>query len=319
MLYVENTHGCDINVVDTESLEIVGNIKMDPGFQPDDVVCNQDGSILYCNMITGGDHPVRLARGDRSVVVAYDTKSLREIWRVDVTGHVGHMAISSDDRYLYSTLFDRWYVARVDLVTKEVTYIPVTFTGGHGIRISHDNKRLYVGSMLMSKIDKLNLETLEIEQTFLFRENVRPFHMTKDEQRLYVQLSWTHGFAVVSIPDNRLIHTIALPTLPPEPPVIDAFPHTVDHGLEITPDEKHMVLAASTGNYVAIYSLPDLALVKTIQVGEVPNWVTINRSGTRAYVSNRISDDVSVIDLVSFTEIKRIKVGDFPQRMWVTN
>lgn len=319
MLYVENTHGCDIDVVDTDSFEVVGKIKMKKGYQPDDVACTQDGSILYCNMITGGDHPVRLARGERSAVVAYDTKTLQELWRVDVKGHVGHMTISGDDRYLYSTLFDSWYVARIDLATQEVVYIPVTFTGGHGIRISADNKRLYVGSLLMSKIDKLNLDTLEVEQTFLFRENVRPFHMTKDERTLYVQLSWTHGFAVVDIPTNRHLKTIALPTLPPETPVIDAFPHTVDHGLEITPDEKHMVLVASTGNYVAICSLPDLELVKTIPVGQVPNWVTINKSGTHAYVSNRISDDISVIDLKAFTEIKRIKVGDFPQRMWVTN
>jgi YVTN family beta-propeller protein len=319
MLYIENTHGKDITVVATESLEVVNTIKLEAGYQPDDVACTKDGSILYCNMITGGDHPVRLARGERGAVVAFDTKTLQEIWRVDIKGHVGHMTISSDDRYLYSTIFDRWYVARIDLVTKEVIYIPVTFTGGHGIRISADNKRLYVGSLLMSKIDKLNLETLEVEQTFLFRENVRPFHMTKDEKTLYVQLSWTHGFTVVDIPANRLLKTIALPALPPETPVIDEFPHTVDHGLEITPDEKHIVLLASTGNYVAIYSLPDLELVKIIPVGDVPNWVTINKSGSRAYVSNRKSDDISVIDLRTFTEIKRIKVGCFPQRMWVTN
>lgn len=319
MLYVENTHGCDINVVDTETFEIINTIKLQDGFQPDDVACSSDGSVLYCNMITGGDHPVRLARGERGAVAAYDTKTLQEIWRVDVQGHVGHMTISSDDRYLYSTLFDKWYVARIDLSTREVVYIPVTFTGGHGIRISADNKRLYVGSLLMSQIDKLNLETLEVEQTFLFRENVRPFHMTKDEKTLYVQLSWTHGFTVVDIPTNRVLKTIALPTLPPETPVISAFPHTVDHGLEITPDEKHMVLVASTGNYVAIYSLPDLELVKTIPVGEVPNWVTINKSGTYAYISNRMSDDVSIIDLRTFTEVKRIKTGCFPQRMCVTN
>jgi YVTN family beta-propeller protein len=319
MLYIENTYGHSITVVDTEDFKVVNTIELDPECHPDDVACNSDGSILYCNMSTDGGHPLALARGDKSIVVAIDTKTLKEIWRIEIKGHCGHMAIASDDRYLYSTLFDRWFVARIDLATQEVVYIPVTFNGGHGIRITEDNKRLYVGSILMSKIDKVNLETLKVEQTFLFRENVRPFHFTRDEQRLYVQLSWTHGFAVVDIPNNRHLKTIALPTLPPETPVIDSFPHTVDHGLEITPDEKHVVLLASTGNHAAICSLPDLNLVKTIPLGGVPNWITIDKTGTYAYASNRITDDVSVIDLKEFKEIERVKVGRFPQRMWVTN
>lgn len=37
--------------------------------------------------------------------------------------------------------------------------------------------------------------------------------------------------------------------------------------------------------------------------------------GKRAFVSNRASDDVSVIDLAGRREVARIKVGKYPQRM----
>jgi YVTN family beta-propeller protein len=319
MLYVENTYGHSISVVDTKSFKVVGTIELDEEKHPDDVAVTKDGKILYCNMTSDGGHSHPLARGDTSYVAAFDTATLKELWRIPIKGHAGHMTISNDNRYLYNTLFDRWFVARVDLQTQEVVEIPVSFNGGHGIRISDDDKRLYVGSILMSKLDLVDLEKHETVKSFLFRDNVRPFHFTKDERTMFVQQSWMHGFHVVDVEANRILRTIALPTLPPETPVIDSYPHTVDHGLEVTPDGKHMVVLASTGNYAAIYSLPDLTLVKTIRLGGVPNWITIDSTGTYAYASNRITDDISVIDLRNFEEIERIKVGRVPQRMCVTD
>ena len=319
MLYVENTLGSTIDIIDTQSLSVVNTIELDQDKHPDDVAISKDGSTLYYNMTTDCGHSHVLARGDVSYVAAIDTSDCNELWRIPIKGYVGHMAISNDNRYLYTTLFDRWFVTRVDLQTQETLDIPVSFNGGHGIRISKDDKRLYVGSILMSKIDLIDLESLETIKTFLFRENVRPFDLTQDERTMFVQQSWMHGFHVVDAEENRILRTVALPQLPPEAPIIDSYPHTVDHGIEVLPDGKHLMALASTGNYAAIYTLPDLTLVKTIALGEVPNWLTVDSAGNRAYASNRISDDVSVIDLASFEEIERVKVGRFPQRMCTTD
>ncbi len=72
-----------------------------------------------------------------------------------------------------------------------------------------------------------------------------------------------------------------------------------------------------------------LKVIATIDVGEVPNGVAFNPSGTRAYVANALDDTVSVINTATNTVIATVPVGDNPRgvavnppagtRVYVTN
>ena len=75
MLYVENTYGGDITVVDTKTFEVKSTIPVavDKG-HPDDVAGNRDGSILYCNVATETGHFHPLCCGETSWAIAYDTQ-----------------------------------------------------------------------------------------------------------------------------------------------------------------------------------------------------------------------------------------------------
>jgi YVTN family beta-propeller protein len=54
-------------------------------------------------------------------------------------------------------------------------------------------------------------------------------------------------------------------------------------------------------------------------VGNDPNWIVLSKDGKRAFVSNRGSDTMSVIDVDGLREIKQIPVGKYPQRMTVAD
>jgi YVTN family beta-propeller protein len=143
---------------------------------------------------------------------------------------------------------------------------------------------------------------------------VRPIAVTQDESRLFVQLSYLHGFLVVDPTTGRTIRTVQLP-MPAGHALPDSMPVTANHGLRITADGRFLIANGSMVDLVAVYALPDLSLVGTIPVGQDPNWDTVSPDGTRLYVSNRGSDDVSVIDIATKREIARIKVGRYPERM----
>lgn len=313
MLFVENTYGADISVIDEVALKEVGRIPLGT-VQPDDLVASPDGRTIYCNAVIPDDHP-HYGAWKNSAIIAIDVATLKEIWRLEFPNHVGHMTISPDGKFLYSALFESFNVAEIEIATRTVRHIPVMFSGGHGIRMSPTGKRLYVGSILMSRIDMIDLDARQVEKSFHFPENVRPFHHNADESLLYVQNTRMHGFHVVDAATTRILRTIHLPQLAPGTPTIDQYPHTVDHGLEVTPDGRLLLALATTGYYLAAYSHPDLTLKAVIPLGEEPNWVTLNVAGTRAYTSNRKTDDISVIDLVELKEIARIPVGRLPQRM----
>jgi YVTN family beta-propeller protein len=65
---------------------------------------------------------------------------------------------------------------------------------------------------------------------------------------------------------------------------------------------------------VYVYSLPDLKLVGSVDVGVAPDWVTLTPDGRTAYVANAGSNNVSVIDLRAMREVVRIPVGQVPKR-----
>ena len=106
-----------------------------------------------------------------------------------------------------------------------------------------------------------------------------------------------------------------LPALPPGTALPKAYPHTYNHGLELSPDGTRLFAAGSVGNYVCVYSVPELALLTTIPVGRDPNWIVFSHDGKYAYATNRQSNDVSVISVAELKEIKRIPLGNYPQRM----
>jgi YVTN family beta-propeller protein len=316
MLYIENTRGGDVSVFDPATKKLVRAIELPGHVQPDDLVGTKDGRTLYVNATKHVDHVHSYASEDYSKFFAVDTATDEVKWTIDIKGQVGHLLISQDERYVYNALFDRWYVARVDTEKRSVDYFPVNFLGGHGVRLSPDGQRLYVGSCLMGELNVFDLGSMEIIKKLYFRDPVRPFALTADEKTLFVQTSWMHGFHVVDIAQDRILRTIALPELPPETFVMNYWPNTVDHGLEITPDGSKLFALATTGCYVAVYSLPQLDLIKTIPVGNEPSWITGDGVGDYYYVSSRRSGDVSIISVKDLAEIARVPVGHWPQRMW---
>ena len=62
----------------------------------------------------------------------------------------------------------------------------------------------------------------------------------------------------------------------------------------------------------AAVATSDYGIVKVIPVGNDPSSIALNPTGTRAYVTNFESDNVSVIDTVTGTVVATIPVGDGP-------
>jgi len=320
MLYIENTRGGDVSVVDLKTFKEVRRIPLGEDAHPDDIVASRDGKTLYLNaMLHIHGHPAPDATQDNSRMIAVNAHTGAIIWQKEVRGQVGHMVISPDDRYLYIALFDMYHYLRVDTKTQETKYVPLHFCGGHGIRITRDGKRLYVGSMTYCEIDVVDVASEKVIQRLFFRDQVRPFDITADEKTAYVQNSWLHGFHVVNLAENRIMKTIALPTLGSDVPVPIEWPNTVDHGMQLTPDETYLIAVATTGGYASIYSVPDLDLVASIPVGKQPSWVITDASGETVYVSNRADDTISVISIPQRKVLHTIRVGYYPQRMWIAD
>jgi len=130
---------------------------------------------------------------------------------------------------------------------------------------------------------------------------------------IFVQLSGFNGFAVVDFVTHKEINRIKLPDVR-----AGKAPFLVggneSHGMAVTSDGKTIVVNSRLNSAIYTYSLPDLKLIGTVDVGLSPDWVTLTPDGKMAYVANAASNSVSVVDIKGLKEVTRIPVGYVPKR-----
>jgi DNA-binding beta-propeller fold protein YncE len=187
--------------------------------------------------------------------------------------------------------------------------------GMHGTKLSEDGKALYAGSTSAGAIYKFDVVSRELIATYPFSLGewggigVRPFAVTRDQKTIYAQLTGLHGFAVLDTPSGKITKLIRHPDLPRHFVYLTGSSYVVDHGLELSPDEKTLVMASESTQKAYIYSTDTLALRKTIPIGRVAKWVVFSKSGKHAYISNAQDNSVSDISLQTLSEQKRFPTG----------
>ncbi|MCZ6793315.1 MAG: beta-propeller fold lactonase family protein, partial [Planctomycetota bacterium] len=187
----------------------------------------------------------------------------------------------------------------------------------HVIHLSPDGQRVYIGALTGDQVTIADTKTLGVVRRIEFDNGVRPFVITPDEKKLYVQLSKLHGFVEFNLEMNRITKIIPLPN-PKNVSHQKSYPHTAHHGMLLTADHQYLCAVATVEGYVGILSVPELELLATVPTGKEPSWIISSLDGKYCYVSARKSNDVFVISLEKRKAVKRIPVGDYPQRMWTT-
>ncbi|MEM9255161.1 MAG: hypothetical protein AAGA91_06920 [Pseudomonadota bacterium] len=321
MIYVQNTIGANVRVFDeTDGYRLIGSIELGDELVPDSIVLSADKKSLFVNGTNRWQFWREPTGEAHSVFAAFDAHSLDEQWRLPLPGSVEHFAASPDKRYVYNAHNDRKLLSKVDVETRQVTPIQIANLGGHKVRVSADGTRVYVGSIIWGSLDEVDAVNDEWLRHFTFEDNVRPFVLSRDGQRAYIQLSRMHGFHVLNLNSWTLERTVDMPGMDDGsiPPCEDKYPFTIDHGVEITPDERYIIFLCTTGAFAAVYSYPDLVLIKKIPLGRQPSYLTISSDARLAYVSCRADCEVRVICLDTLETVHILeRAGAFPQRICV--
>jgi YVTN family beta-propeller protein len=309
LLFVENSQSGDVSVIDGTTLKVVGAIPI--GLSPDEIVASPGGDLLYLARIVRRDDGRPTGNGE---LIAIDPAARSIAWRAPLRGSPNHIAVSPDGRRVYVTIVSGSWVDIVDATKRAVVDSVEVGTGPHDIEVSRDGKRVYVGLIRGTDVTVFDAATKAVIRKIPFGQNVRPIALSRDERKLFVQLSHTHAITVVDPETGKILEQVAMPvpagkSLPAELPI------DVNHGLRVTADGRFLIANGSIVDVTTIWSLPSTKLVATIPVGHDPNWIVMSPDGTRCFVSNRGSDDVSVIDLKTHREVARVKVGKYPQRM----
>jgi YVTN family beta-propeller protein len=302
-LYVGNSRGDDISIVDLATFKVVGDIKL--GDRIHGVCVQPDGKRLFATVES--DHTLRII----------DTATQTAIATVKVTGRPNQCAVTPNGKYVAVPIRDGDKVDIVDVAKLEVVKsLPIKEP--HNALNTGSDRYFYVSAMSGHEIDVVDLEKMEYAEHIPVGGRPRPYVVSSDSKTMYVALAELHGFAIVDIATKKVLERVEMPAEHPTPhPLQYETADTRTHGLALTPDGGELWVTSLLDDCVYIYDVKAKKIVGKVPTGGGPNWLAFTPDGKYLCVSNTDSDDVSIIDVKNRREATRIKVGKVPKRLAV--
>ena len=303
LLYVGNSRGDDVSIVDLGTLKVVGAIKL--GDRIHGVTVQPDGNRLFVTVES--DHTLRIV----------DTASRQQVGSVKVSGRPNQVAVTPDGKYAVVPIRDGDKVDIVDVAKQQVVKsLPIKEP--HNALNTGSNRYVYVSSMGSHEINVIDLEKMDYSAVIPAGGRPRPYAVSADEKTMYVAVADLHGFVIVDIPHKKVLETVAIPAEHPTPhPLQYETADTHTHGIALTPDGGELWVTSLLDDCVYIYDVKAKKIVGKVPTGAGPNWLAFAPEGKFLYVSDTDSDDVTAIDVKNRREVARVKVGRVPKRLAV--
>jgi YVTN family beta-propeller protein len=299
-LYVDNSEGDDISVIDLETLNTVDDIRL--AAKVHGLAIQADGRRLFATIES--DNTLRVV----------DTATNSVIVTIKLTGRPNQCAVTPDGHYVAVPIRDKNAVDVVDVQQQKVVKtLPVSKP--HNAFNAGSNRYLFISAMGANQINVIDLMTMVYSVKVSVGGIPRPYVVTPDGTTMYVAVTGLHGFMKVDVASGKM-QRVAMPAenhTPKEHPFEPS--NTLTHGLALSPDGTELWVTSLLDNSLYVYDVKANKITGRVQVGDGPNWVTFSPDGRYVCVSNTGTNDVSIIDVRARREIKRVMVGKAPKRV----
>lgn len=145
--------------------------------------------------------------------------------------------------------------------------------------------------------------------------SVRPMVFSKDETKLYAQVSFFNGLIEYDLNQNKISRIGQLPGSDSIPKDRTKWVNdSRHHSLSISADGEKLCVAGTMDNYATIVDRKTLTAGKLISAGK-PYWATRSPDGRSCVISESETDVVTVIDFATGNKVLSVPVGNHPQRV----
>lgn len=285
-------------------------------YMPHNVQVSPDGETVWvtANVMEGdmgGMHDMGKkdpAAQDQAIVI--DPASDRIIRRIPIgtESHLAHIVITPDNTTAYVTSQEKGevYVINAQTYAIERTIVLGKDASPHGVRMSTDGSKAFIALVSGKAIAELDTRT-EAVKKYPMRSGVVQTAATPDGRYTLASLYTTKQIARLAIASGE-VTLIDLPAEAKGP--VQIYP---------TPDSRFLYVADQgyyfdqpTSTLVYRIDIEKAAVDQTIPAGTAPHGIVVDKQGKFVYLTNLLSDDVSVIDAALGKEVARIPVGKMP-------
>ncbi len=222
--------------------------------------------------------------------------------------HLSHISLTPDSAYAIVASQEKGIMYKINATSFEVEKEVPTKKGDgpHGLRISPDGKTAYIAMLSGKSMGVLDTASFSLKDVPL-KGAAMQTGVTPDGKYALASVYDAKSLAVYDTLFAKLTY-IDLPKGAKGP--VQIYP---------TPDSRYVYVADQgyyfdqpTGDTVYKIDLAEMKVAQTIKGGSAPHGVVVSKDGKFVYITNLLSDDVSVIDIARDIEIAKIKVGKMP-------
>ncbi|WP_079506743.1 YncE family protein [Mesobacillus jeotgali] len=302
--YFTANEGGTISKVSATDNKVAATIKADGVVH--NIQLSPDGKVVAATLIpeTGHSHGGHEEKTPGKVVF-FDAFTNQLLKTVEVGNHPAHVVYSEDGKYVLATNNEDNTVSVINAATYDLVKTVPTGKGPHGFRISADSKFAYIANMGEDTVSAINLETFKEERIKTGNTPVTT-GITRDGKTLAVTLFAESSLAIVNVETKEIVKVKvgngpAQVYIGPD----DKFAYVANQGTEESPSNSlsivdletkkvveeietgngaHGVTVSSDGKFAYVTNMFDNTVsvidleskhVNTIDVGEIPNGITI--------------------------------------------
>jgi len=301
-LYVTNSDGDDVTVIDTATNKAIGRIEV--GLHPHGIAVPASQEFILVTV--EGTKPGRL--------VWIDPVTDKVTQKMDIGPEPNQPAVTPDGKIAYVPCSDGFWEV-IDLAKQKI--VERIFTGGrpHNTLCSPDGKRMYLGPMgAPKKVFIADVATNKIVGDIPFSSVIRPIALTKDEKRLFVNVDGLVGIEVADVANRKMTYRVPA-NLTDEQKKVESR----SHGISVRPDQKEVWECDVEHHEVHVYDITGdkPKQITTIPMEESVYWLTWSPDGKTAYVAVRGKNEVAVVDAETKKVMTHIPAGKVPKRLLV--
>jgi YVTN family beta-propeller protein len=322
LVFVSNERSGDVTVIDGTTDAVVTTFPV--GKRPRGIHATPDGKRLFVTLsgsprmapgVDGNRAPAD-KRADGLGVIDAAARKLIDRW------HVGsdpeQFAVSKDGKFAFIANEDDASASIIDLNSGQARGKIKVSEEPEGMGVNPANGEVYVTCEEKGEVFAIDPDAQRVIAKIDTGGRPRSVAFLPDGSRAYVACENGGYVAVIDAKSHQLLSKIQLPT------------GSLPMGTAMSKDGKELYVSTGRGNAVAVIDtqktkLPrspllsargegegEESIVAMIPVGNRAWGIGLDPSGSKLYTANGASNDVSVVDLKSHKELRRIKVGDGP-------
>ena len=231
-----------------------------------------------------------------------DLTTEKLVWERPYTGGVDRLSISPDGKTIYVPSLEKEFWTVVDAKTGDIINKVVTNSGAHNTIYGPDGTSVYLAGLKSPLLNVADTKTHTVtKQVGPFAADIRPFTINGSQTLVYVNINGLLSFEVGDLVTGRKLHRVEVQGFS----IGEVKRHNCpSHGIGLTPDERELWLCDGANNRLHVFDNTVMPPVQksTIQVRDMPGWITFSVDGRYAYPSTGDVIDVKTRKIVATLE-----------------